>query len=35
VILPETGHMFRFTHPGLYGRTITEFVEGLDESQAA
>ena len=26
VILPETGHMFRFTHPGLYGRTITDFL---------
>lgn len=26
VILPATGHMFRFTHPGLYGRTITDFI---------
>jgi pimeloyl-ACP methyl ester carboxylesterase len=34
VILPETGHMFRFTHPGLYGRTITEFVGSLDSSEA-
>lgn len=30
VVLPETGHMFRFTHPGLYGRTITEFVRDLE-----
>ena len=29
VVLPETGHMFRFTHPGLYGRTITDFVGDL------
>jgi pimeloyl-ACP methyl ester carboxylesterase len=27
VILPETGHMFRFTHPGLYGKTITDFIQ--------
>jgi pimeloyl-ACP methyl ester carboxylesterase len=30
VVLPETGHMFRFTHPSLYGQTIAEFVENLD-----
>jgi pimeloyl-ACP methyl ester carboxylesterase len=30
VILPETGHMFRFTHPSLYGQTIVEFVHNLD-----
>lgn len=35
VILPETGHMFRFTHPGLYGRTITEFVQGLEATPTA
>ncbi len=29
-VLPETGHMFRFTHPGLYGRTITDFVRELE-----
>ncbi|MDH6243936.1 alpha/beta hydrolase [Mycobacterium sp. OTB74] len=27
VVLPNTGHMFRFTHPDLYGRTIAEFIE--------
>lgn len=29
VVLPETGHMFRFTHPDLYGKTIVEFVDGI------
>jgi pimeloyl-ACP methyl ester carboxylesterase len=29
VVLPRTGHMFRFTHPSLYGRTILEFLGGL------
>jgi len=29
VVLPETGHMFRFTHPGLYGATIVEFLRDL------
>jgi pimeloyl-ACP methyl ester carboxylesterase len=28
VVLPQTGHMFRFTHPDRYGRTVTEFVDG-------
>ncbi len=27
VVLPATGHMFRFTHPDLYGHAITEFVD--------
>ena len=27
VVLPNTGHMFRFTHPGLYGRTIVDFID--------
>ncbi|WP_237086086.1 alpha/beta fold hydrolase [Mycobacteroides abscessus] len=27
VILPKTGHMFRFTHPDLYGRTIVGFID--------
>lgn len=27
VILPATGHMFRFTHPDLYGRAITDFLD--------
>lgn len=26
VILPNTGHMFRFTHPDLYGRTVADFI---------
>jgi pimeloyl-ACP methyl ester carboxylesterase len=27
VVLPNTGHMFRFTNPDLYGRTITDFID--------
>jgi len=27
VVLPATGHMFRFTHPDLYGQTIAEFID--------
>ena len=27
VVLPRTGHMFRFTHPDLYGRTVSDFVD--------
>jgi pimeloyl-ACP methyl ester carboxylesterase len=27
VVLPNTGHMFRFTHPNLYGRTIADFID--------
>jgi pimeloyl-ACP methyl ester carboxylesterase len=30
VVLPNTGHMFRFTHPSLYGQTILEFLQDLD-----
>jgi pimeloyl-ACP methyl ester carboxylesterase len=30
VVLPSTGHMFRFTHPSLYGQTILEFLQDLD-----
>lgn len=29
VVLPSTGHMFRFTHPTLYSRTILDFVDRL------
>jgi len=29
VVLPGTGHMFRFTHPSLYGGTILEFLQDL------
>lgn len=27
VVLPGTGHMFRFTHPDEYGAAITHFVD--------
>jgi pimeloyl-ACP methyl ester carboxylesterase len=27
VVLPHTGHMFRFTHPSLYGETIADFLD--------
>lgn len=27
VVLPKTGHMFRFTHPDLYGHTIAGFID--------
>jgi pimeloyl-ACP methyl ester carboxylesterase len=27
VVLPNTGHMFRFTHPDLYGHTIAGFID--------
>jgi pimeloyl-ACP methyl ester carboxylesterase len=30
VVLPDTGHMFRFTHPGLYGKIILDFLQDLD-----
>jgi len=29
VRLPRTGHMFRFTHPDLYGHTVTDFVDAV------
>lgn len=29
VRLPNTGHMFRFTHPDLYGRTVTDFIDSV------
>ena len=29
VVLPSTGHMFRFTHPTLYSRTVLDFVDRL------
>jgi len=32
VVLPNTGHMFRFTHPRLYGRTILDFLQDLEGS---
>jgi pimeloyl-ACP methyl ester carboxylesterase len=32
VVLPETGHMFRFTHPDRYGHAITAF---LNDATAA
>ena len=27
IVLPHTGHMFRFTHPNLYGQTIADFLD--------
>jgi pimeloyl-ACP methyl ester carboxylesterase len=27
IVLPRTGHMFRFTHPTLYGQTIADFMD--------
>lgn len=27
IVLPHTGHMFRFTHPSLYGQTIADFLD--------
>ena len=32
IVLPSTGHMFRFTHPGLYSQTILEFLQDLDRT---
>jgi pimeloyl-ACP methyl ester carboxylesterase len=29
VVLPRTGHMFRFTHPSAYSAAIRSFVDGL------
>ena len=29
VVLPATGHMFRFTYPDLYGHTITDFLDDV------
>ncbi|TFD57249.1 alpha/beta hydrolase [Cryobacterium suzukii] len=29
IVLPETGHMFRFTHPTLYSNTVRAFVDSL------
>lgn len=29
VVLSDTGHMFRFTHPDLYGATITDFLRDI------
>jgi pimeloyl-ACP methyl ester carboxylesterase len=34
VVLPSTGHMFRFTHPSLYGQTVLEFLQDLDSPAA-
>ena len=27
IVLPHTGHMFRFTHPDQYGQAITAFID--------
>jgi len=35
VVLTSTGHMFRFTHPDLYGRTINGFIDDVVGSTRA
>jgi len=35
VVLPETGHMFRFTHPTLYAQTICDFLAGITAAAAS
>jgi pimeloyl-ACP methyl ester carboxylesterase len=36
VVLPSTGHMFRFTHPDLYGDTVLDFLnQTVDKGSAA
>ena len=35
IVLPKTGHMFRFTHPTLYSNTIRAFVESLQPVDAS
>lgn len=35
IVLPETGHMFRFTHPSLYGKSITDFIDTLQAAQTS
>lgn len=32
IMLPRTGHMFRYTHPGPYGRTVAQFMHDLQET---
>jgi len=34
VVLPDTGHMFRFTHPRLYASTIADFLAEVTEKSA-
>ncbi|HVC38499.1 MAG TPA: alpha/beta hydrolase [Candidatus Dormibacteraeota bacterium] len=35
VVLPETGHMFRFTHPTLYAQTIADFLAEIPAPAAS
>lgn len=35
IVLPKTGHMFRFTHPTLYSNTIRAFVDSLQPVDAS
>jgi pimeloyl-ACP methyl ester carboxylesterase len=35
VVLPETGHMFRFTHPTLYAQTIADFLVEITAAAAS
>ena len=35
IVLPHTGHMFRFTHPDQYGQAITAFIDQRASTRAA
>jgi pimeloyl-ACP methyl ester carboxylesterase len=35
IVLPHTGHMFRFTHPDQYGQAITAFIDQRAVTRAA
>jgi pimeloyl-ACP methyl ester carboxylesterase len=35
IVLPHTGHMFRFTHPDQYGQAITAFIDQRVSTRAA
>jgi hypothetical protein len=35
IVLPRTGHMFRFTHPDQYGQAITAFIDQRVSTRAA
>ena len=35
IVLPKTGHMFRFTHPTLYSNTIRAFLDSLQPVDAS
>ncbi|MEZ0067243.1 pimeloyl-ACP methyl ester carboxylesterase [Streptacidiphilus sp. MAP12-20] len=35
VVLPRTGHMFRFSHPATYATAVTDFLAGLPATRQA